>query len=586
MRGGSVRIPLPLLRGADRLNRLFLSDLGFASAIKYIIEERRAMIEIGMNRVTKNYGFKNVLSGCSFTVFTGERAAIVGHNGTGKTTILKIIAGQEREDAGMVNVRRGATIGYLEQIPSLLPADASVRGVLTSSFENIREVEARLRSLEGDMALAPDSPSMELLMKRYASAQSFYESLGGYAMEEELNRVISGFNLTELMDRPFNALSGGEKTIVKMAATILSHPDILLLDEPTNHLDMNALEWFEEFIAGYRGTVLMVSHDRYFLDRAPNKIIFLAHGECETYSGNYTFSVKERERQLLIEFEQYKTQRKKIEAIQAAIKRYRDWARQSDNEKFYRKAKELEKRLEKMEILDKPELEKQKIPIKFSGGRTGREVLRVKDFSLAFGDVKLFEHAGLLLVEREKLCLMGDNGTGKTSLIKAMMGDIVNFGGMIAVSPSALIGYIPQEIRFTDYGETALDAFKREYVCSEGEARNILAKYFFVGDRVYKRVSALSGGEKVLIKLAALMQRQINFLVLDEPTNHIDVETREILENALAEFTGTLLFISHDRYFIRKISSRVAYVRGRAIISYAGGYDEYRKLQGRNPRII
>jgi ATPase subunit of ABC transporter with duplicated ATPase domains len=286
----------------------------------------------------------------------------------------------------------------------------------------------------------------------------------------------------------------------------------------------------------------------------------------------------------LIEFEQYKTQRKKIEAMQAAIRRYRDWARQSDNEKFYKKAKDLEKRLEKMEMLEKPELEKQKILIKFSGGRTGREVFKIENFSLAFGDVKLFERAELLIAEREKLCLVGDNGAGKTSLIKAMLGEITHYTGKVTVSPSALAGYIPQEIRFADEGDTALEAFKREHVCSEGEARSILAKYFFVGDRVYKRVSALSGGEKVLIKLAALMQRQINFLVLDEPTNHIDVETREILEDALAEFTGTLLFISHDRYFIRKIASRVAEVRDRTIISYAGGYDEYRKLQGRNPR--
>jgi ATPase subunit of ABC transporter with duplicated ATPase domains len=348
-------------------------------------------------------------------------------------------------------------------------------------------------------------------------------------------------------------------------------------------LDVSALEWFEDFISRYRGTVLMVSHDRHFLDRAPNKVIFLAHGECETYEGNYTFSVKERERQLLIEFEQYKTQRKKVEAMQAAIKRFRDWARQSDNEKFYKKAKELEKRLEKMEMLEKPELEKQKIPIAFSGKRTGREVFKIEHFSLAFGDVSLFERASLLIMEREKLCLMGDNGTGKTSLIKAMMGEVTNYSGKIAVSPSALIGYIPQEIRFADEGETALEALKREYVCSEGEARSILARYFFVGDKVYKRVSALSGGEKVLIKLAALMQRRINFLVLDEPTNHIDVETREILEDALADFSGTLLFISHDRYFIKKIASRVAEIKGGAIISYSGGYGEYRKHQGRNP---
>jgi ATPase subunit of ABC transporter with duplicated ATPase domains len=325
--------------------------------------------------------------------------------------------------------------------------------------------------------------------------------------------------------------------------------------------------------------VVIVSHDRYFLDKVATKTIILEEGTCTTFLGNYSFSLKEQERLLLLEFEQYKNQQKKIAAMQAAIKRYRDWADRSNNEKLYRKAKELEKRLEKMDQLERPEMEKAKIPLRFSGDRSSRDVLRMERADLTIGDKLLLQSITMQLYYRDKVCLMGANGSGKTTLLRAIMGELPCQGVFLA--ETAKIGFIPQEIRFTDEKATVLQVFREESPCTEGVARSILARYFFFADDVYKKVSMLSGGEKVLLKLAVLMQKEINLLILDEPTNHIDIDTREILENALLEYSGTLLFVSHDRFFIRKIAKRIFDIQDGSLISFDGDYEVYRVLRGR-----
>lgn len=541
------------------------------------------MIEIGMNQITKNFGFKKILNGACLEIMTGERAALVGRNGTGKSTILKLIAGEELPDSGEISIRRGATLGLLEQIPHLREPGKTVGQVLLEPFADVLAEEQELRCLEGQMATPAED--YDALLEQYAKAQERYTALGGYDMEEHTSRVIQGFHLAELLDREYNVLSGGQKTVVNLAAVVLRQPDILLLDEPTNHLDVKTLEWFEGFLSKYRGTVLMVSHDRWFLDKVATRTFILEGGECQSFAGNYSFSVKEQERLMLLEFEQYKNQQRKIDAMKAAIKRFREWgALNKQNLSFYRKAKELEKRLEKMEVLERPQLEKPKVPIQFSGARTGAEVLRLEDFSLDFGEpVILLEHAELLIREKDKVCLMGDNGTGKTTLLRALLGENPRYSGKITLNPGVQLGYIPQEIRFPVETDSVLEAFRRECPGSEGQARNLLAKYFFTGENVFKRVTALSGGEKVLLKLAILMQRAVNFLILDEPTNHIDIETRELLEDALQEYSGTMLFVSHDRYFIEKIATRLAVLRERAIESFDGGYGAYQEYrQSRN----
>jgi len=536
------------------------------------------MITINMNHVAKNYGFNPVLKDVNLEIMSGERTAIVGRNGSGKTSLFKMITGEETPDKGTVSIRKGATIGYLEQIPILLEGDMSVEDVLNTSFTEIKEFEKQLNKLEGLMSKTTDSDKLTKLLNDYARMQEQFLLMAGYEVTEQLNHMVSIFHLKELLKQSFNTLSGGQKTRVKLAATLLKKPDILLLDEPTNHLDIQTLEWLEVFLTRYLGTVVIISHDRYFLDRVVTKTILLDGGKCETFKGNYSFTLKERERLLLLEFEKFKTQQKKVEAMKAAIKRFREWGAKGDNEKFFKKAKELEQRLEKLELLENPKLGRPKLNLQFTGARTGSDVLVVEDFSLIVGDQLLFDEASVQIYVKEKVCMMGANGTGKTSFVMAAMGDNLDFDGKITLNPSAKIGYIPQEIRFEDEKELVLDAFRREYRCTEGEARNILAKYYFFSDDVFKRANTLSGGEKVLLKLAVLIQKEVNFLILDEPTNHIDIETREILEEALLDYKGTLLFISHDRYFINKVANKLIHTQDKKLISYNGNYAEYKRF--------
>lgn len=516
------------------------------------------MTEFSFHNIHKNFGFKPVLNGLALEVTTGERAALVGANGCGKSTVLRLLAGEESPDQGEISVRRGASIGYLEQMPKRKAPGITVQEVLLEPFAAVFALQKTLRALES--AMAEPEVDWEALGAQYDAAEREFTALGGYGVEEQTQRIVQGFRLTGLLDREFNALSGGQKTVVGLAAVVLRQPDILLLDEPTNHLDTETLDWFEGFLAKYRGTVLLVSHDRYFLDRVATRTILLEDGVCESFAGNYSFALQERERLMLLEFEQYKNREKQMEAMRAAIRRFRDWGARGDNKRLFRKAKQLETRLAALEALDRPQQAKPKLPLHFSALRAGQEILKLTDFSLTLGENRLFEKAELLVSNGERVHIAGGNGTGKTSLIRAVLGELPH-GGEAVLGPSVRLGYVPQEIRFEPENATVLEAFRGECPVTEGEARGILARYYFYGASVLKRVSTLSGGEKVFLKLAVLMQKRVNFLILDEPTNHIDLETRELLEESLLEFPGTLLFVSHDRYFAEKLAARRVEVR-------------------------
>jgi len=534
------------------------------------------MIELSVNDIHKNFGFSPVLKGAAFEIYTGERVGLVGRNGAGKTTLFNLLLGNEQPDKGLVSIRKGATVGYLEQIhqtpaesaqnrrgTQCAPADTAsqtVSDILKSAFAEVFDLEGRLRALELEMG--KENANMDKLFNEYTKLQDKFAALDGYSIDEDYSRIVRGFKLEPLLDAQFATLSGGEKTIIKLAQILLKKPDILLLDEPTNHLDLNMLEWLEAFLAKYQGTVLMISHDRHFLDKTTTKTILVERGVCDVYNGNYSFHLEEKERRLIQEFNEYKTQERKIEAMKAAIKRYRQWGYEGDNEKFFIKAKELEKRLEKMEILTNPKAKERKLTLNFNAERGSNDVLRISEMSFGYGKRQLFDSFTMNLYYGEKLCLEGPNGAGKSTLFKLILGDISPLSGSVTLGHSVNLGYIPQEITFVNDKVSVLDSFREEIICAEGEARNILAKYYFVGDAVYKRVSALSGGEKVLLKLALLMQKNINFLMLDEPTNHIDIASREILEDALLDFKGTLLFISHDRYFIEKLAGRKIMIGG------------------------
>lgn len=525
------------------------------------------MIDINLSKINKSYGFDKVLNNIDLTIQKGEKVALIGANGSGKSTILKIINKTENINSGEISIRKGAVIGYLSQIP--IEQDIIVKDYIYDAFKNLIEMKERLSNLESNLS------SDIKVINKYTRLQEEFINLGGYEFETKISKVLAAFNITEdMIKRNFNTLSGGEKTICSLIKLLLIEPDILLLDEPTNHLDIKRITWLENYLKNYKGTVIIVSHDRYFLDKVVNKIVLLTKRGLEIYFGNYTYFVNESEKRITLEFQKYKDRQKIIEAMKKSIKRLQEYGRlcsPSGGEIFYRRAASIKKRLEKMEVLEKPE-EKKKINISLSSeARTGKEVLKIKNLNLAFKDKILLEEANLDLLYKDKVCLIGENGTGKTTLIK----EILNGNNSIKLGTNIQLGYIPQVITFEDENLTILEEARKYFVGFEEHLRSALFKFLFIGDNVYKKIKSLSGGEKVRLKLFCLTQNKYNFLILDEPTNHIDIDTREILEEALINFTGTILFISHDRYFINKVANTIIELKNKKLNKYIGNYDDY-----------
>lgn len=540
------------------------------------------MIEIELNNIIKNYGLKNVLNGMNLTLKTGERAAIIGCNGAGKSTVLKIIMKQENISAGTINIRKNATIGILRQIYEYEETNPNVYTFLQRSFEHFFELETKLKKLENEMSYEKDDEKMSELLQKYGNVQQKYIQMGGYDIQEKFNKICSGLQINEkMLNQNYNDLSGGEKTIVNLGALLLKEPSILLLDEPTNHLDMEKLEWLEKFLKEYKGTILMVSHDRYFLDKVATKTILLENGKEKIYLGNYSYFLKEDEKRTLAEFENYKNQQKMIKKMKESIKTLRKFGELAKNEMFFKRAKSIEKKLAKIEQLPQVDLE-QKTLLNFKlniDSRSGKDVI-INNLNKNFESKNIFENANLQIHYGEKIALIGKNGTGKSTLLKIIVNEDCEYTGEIKIGQSVNIGYIPQEINFEDDNQTILNFFEQFDNRNETEIRTSLAKYMFRGNDVFKKVSSLSGGEKVRLILAKLLKQNINFLILDEPTNHIDIETRELLEEAIKEYSGTVLFVSHDRYFINNLAERIVEVKEKRFFSYVGNYDEYlRKIE-------
>lgn len=541
------------------------------------------MIEIELNNIIKNYGLKNVLNGMNLTLKTGERVAIIGCNGAGKSTVLKIIMKQENISAGTINIRKNATIGILKQIYEYEETNPNVYTFLQRSFEHFFELETKLKKLENEMSYEKDDEKMSELLQKYGNVQQKYIQMGGYDIQEKFNKICSGLQINEkMLNQNYNDLSGGEKTIVNLGALLLKEPSILLLDEPTNHLDIEKLEWLEKFLKEYKGTILMVSHDRYFLDKIATKTILLENGKEKIYLGNYSYFLKEDEKRTLAEFENYKNQQKMIKKMKESIKTLRKFGELAKNEMFFKRAKSIEKKLAKIEQLPQVDLE-QKILLNFKlniDSRSGKDVVIINNLNKNFESKNIFKNANLQIHCGEKIALIGKNGTGKSTLLKIIMNEDCEYTGEIKIGQSVNIGYIPQEIKFEDDNQTILNFFEQFDNRNETEIRTSLAKYMFRGNDVFKKVSSLSGGEKVRLILAKLLKQNINFLILDEPTNHIDIETRELLEEAIKEYSGTVLFVSHDRYFINNLAERIVEVKEKRFFSYVGNYDEYlRKIK-------
>ena len=527
------------------------------------------MIEISLNKINKSYGFNNVLNNLSFDVKTNERVALIGSNGCGKTTTLKIIMGIESYDSGNISIRKESKIGYLTQMPPKEDDNVSAKSVYLRGVQELIDLENKISDFVENMS------SNEKDIKLLDKLQEEFRISGGYSLKEKIEKIRNGFKITnELLDREYNKLSGGEKTLINLASIILSNPDILLLDEPTNHLDIDTLEWFEEYLSSYNGTVVIISHDRYFLDRTVNKIIEIENGNANIYHGNYSYYLKESEKRLMVEFQNYKNQQKEIKALKEAIERYKVWGAKSDNPMFFRRAKAIETRLEKMEVIEKPKT-KSELRINLNvEDRTSNRVMVISNLDLKIGNKELLRNSHMEVYYKERVCLMGKNGVGKTTLIKNILN---NTHDNIKLGTNIKMGYIPQEIRFDNEDLTIYEHMRKIFVGSESELRSKLNQFYFTADNIDKKVKNLSGGEKVRLKLLELILKNANFLILDEPTNHIDIDTREILEESLLAYDGTILFISHDRYFINKIATKIVMIENKEMITYNGNYDSIKK---------
>lgn len=535
------------------------------------------MIELSLNQIVKYYGATKVLEDITFEAKTGERIGIVGRNGTGKTTIFKVISAIEEYNGGTMSIRKGSTVGYLDQIPEYSEG-YRVIDVLNTAFKKTFKIKSKMQDLEKKMS-STSGNELNSIMKKYGELQNIFEHMGGYEIDEKISKVSSGLKLSdEFKEKKFINLSGGEKTTVILGKILLQNPDILLLDEPSNHLDIESVEWLEEFLKEYKGTVLIISHDRYFLDMVATRIVEVEDMKTNIYEGNYSYYVEEKERRILAQYEDYKNQQKKIRAMEDAIKRFREWGTKADNADMFVKMRNMQKRIDRMEKIDRPILERKQINLNFSvQKRSGKDVIMIDNLIKAFGNNVVIDGLKFHVRYGEKVALLGKNGSGKSTLIKIIMGEYQKDRGEVKLGSSVKIGYLDQNIQFKNENQTVLETFREVHTMPEGNARRILASFLFYGEDVFKKVCDLSGGEKSRLKLCILMQKDINLLVLDEPTNHLDIDSSEMLEVALKEFQGTILFISHDRYFINKIAEKISEIRDKKLFSYVGDYNYYKK---------
>lgn len=515
------------------------------------------MIDCSVNELSKSYGTNNLFERISFQLAKGERVGLIGHNGCGKTTLMKILMGLESPDSGTISIRKDARLGYLEQIP-IYEEEVTTYEVLLLAFQKIIEMKKTMESLEHKLACV-EGKDLELAMERYGRCMEEYERLGGYQVDTKINMVCQGLNIPEDMKAmSFDSLSGGEKTRVILGRLLLEAPDILLLDEPSNHLDLESIQWLENFLREYKGTVFLISHDRYFLDQVVTKIYELTKTEMSVYLGNYSSYVVEKEERYMVDLKRFENQQKQLERIKEQIHRYRVWGAMRDSEVMYKRAKELEKRLERITVLDKPVLENDRIQLDITiEKRSGKQVIMVKDIKKSYGDNTLFQNGEFTIYYQDSVCLMGPNGSGKTTLIKLLLGEVLHDQGEVRFGAEVKVGYLPQQVVFENEERTLVEYFSYEHGISQGAARGALAKLLFIKDNVNRQIKHLSGGEKSRLKLCSLIYKKVNVLILDEPTNHLDIASREELEEALMSFEGTLFFVSHDRYFIEKVASKI-----------------------------
>ena len=530
------------------------------------------MIILALQEIRKSFGTHEVLKGVSFTLQEQERMGLVGVNGCGKSTLMKIIAGAETADAGSVNIQKGLRIGYLAQ-QGELSGKETVQEVLERVFDPLVRMEKEMRSLETEMAEhGEDAEMLRRLGGRYDALTREFERQNGYGWRSQVTGVLKGLKLWEMREMETGRLSGGERTRLCLGRLLLSEPDLLLLDEPTNHLDLKSITWLEEYLNSYRGAVLVISHDRYFLDHVCGRMAELILGTVETYTGNYTQYIEKRAEVYETRMKAWELQQKEIARQEAVIAMYRRFNR----EKSIRLARSREKRLEKIERLEKPQ-EEDTVQFRFeTRRRTGEDVLQTEGLEKSFGERTLFRDVKMHIRAGERIALIGDNGTGKTTLLRCLTGEEKPDHGSIRWGTGVDIGYYDQHQAGLHEQKTVLDeVWDRFPRMEQYEVRGALGMFLFTGDDVFAPVSTLSGGEKGRVALTELMLRKDNVLLLDEPTNHLDMDSREVLEEALADYPGTILAVSHDRYFINRFAEKVFVLEEDGIREYLGNYDSY-----------
>ena len=530
------------------------------------------MVDISVNNLTKFFVIgENLLQGLSFEIQEGERVAILGRNGCGKTTLFRILTKEIDYDEGEVYVNPNKRLGLISQIP-IFPEGYNVEDVLRSAYRELQQVQKKMRQLENMM----QAGATESQLREYDGLSSRFQAGGGYEMDVEVDKICNGLGISqEQRSQEFASLSGGEKTRVNLARLLLEKTDILLLDEPTNHLDLNSVEWLENYIKAFKGTVLAISHDRYFIDQIAQRVIEIVDGHAEFYSGNYSFYMDEKQARFDLQMKQYEQEQAKLKQLGYTVERMKGWG--INNRTLYRRAMSIQHRMERIKRTERPKAER---TMKATFGEkdfSGDVVFKMKNVSKGFGERTLFSDVNLNVEAGERIALLGDNGTGKSTFIKCLLGE-EDCTGKIQFGPTVKWGYLPQIIHFDHPERSLYDTMLYEKNCTPQTARDRLGAFMFQGEDVFKSVGNLSGGEQSRLRLCMLMDEKINLLILDEPTNHLDIASREWVEAAIEEFDGVLLFVSHDRYFIEKFAERIWLLENGTIRDFRCGYQKYRSI--------
>lgn len=544
------------------------------------------MIVLDVNKLGINFGYGQLFENVSFSLNEGESISIVGPNGCGKSTLLKIIVGLEKPDTGQVSIKKDAKVAYLDQTGSSIVDNRIVYEILKDAFTDLKDMEKRLNELQKKMESEIQGKEYDSLLKKYCNLLERFSAAGGYDMDLNINTVVEGLNIdSSILNQSYNDLSGGEKTLVQLAKALIIKPDLLLLDEPTNHLDIERIEWLEKYIKSFKGSSVIVSHDRYFLDKMSNKILDLDNGIGKVYNSNYSGYLEEKQRDFEKQVASYKDQQELIKKLEAQKKYFAERGMATNSSTLCDRAHVLQTKIDKLKemAISKPKIPK-KLNVEFTEERkTSKKIISIENLDVTIpGGRKILDNINLNIFAGERVALIGANGSGKSTLVKSILEEQnLPVDGKIEIGPSVKIGYLPQIITFPKPNQNLLEYFCNSAELNEQKARQVLAGFQFYQEDVTKKVVNLSGGEKMKVKLAELLQKKINTLIFDEPTNHIDIPTKEVLEDALEDFDGTLIFISHDRYFINKFADKIIELKNGNIKSYLGNYDDYKeKIMG------